>query len=214
VFAFNFQVVFPLFVIQDLAGSASSFTLLYSVVSLGAFIGALAVARRAGSTVRLVAVSALAFGVSMALLGIAPNQPVAFVVGPLIGISSISFMTASTALVQTVAAPEMRGRVLALQAIVFLGSTPLGGPLVGWVAERFGARWAIAIGAVACLGAGAWGLRLSARAGEVAGRGELAGALSSEPRAVVVAGPAGTGEQMRGSRGWSRRRRIDMVDSR
>ena len=54
-------------------------------------------------------------------------------------------------------APEMRGRVLALQAMVFLGSTPIGGPIVGWVCENFGARYGVAVGAAA-LGAGGWGL--------------------------------------------------------
>ena len=72
-------------------------------------------------------------------------------------------MTASTSLVQTEAAPDMRGRVLALQAMVFLGSTPIGGPIVGWIAEDLGARYALAVGALACLGAGAWGVVVARR---------------------------------------------------
>ena len=164
--AFNFQVVFPLFVRDDLGLSPSAFTLLYSVVSLGSFVGALAVARRSSTTVRFVAGSSIAFGLAMVLLAIAPNAGVAYVVGPLIGISSIAFMTSSTALVQVEAIPEMRGRVLALQAIVFLGSTPIGGPIVGWVAEEFGARWSIGVGAAACLIAGLWGLGAEARGAE------------------------------------------------
>jgi MFS family permease len=75
-----------------------------------------------------------------------------------LGASSIAFLTASTAIVQIEAAPEMRGRVLALQAMLFLGSTPIGGPIVGWVSQAFGARYAIALGAVAALGAGTWGM--------------------------------------------------------
>ncbi len=161
--AFNFQVVVPLFVTDDLGGSDQTFTLLFSVLSLGSLVGALAVARRTETTVRRVGMTAIAFGVSMALLAIAPNQGVAFLVGPLIGIASIAFMTSSTALVQTEAAPEMRGRVLALQAMVFLGSTPIGGPIVGWIAEHLGARYALAVGAAACLGAGAWGVVVAAR---------------------------------------------------
>lgn len=164
--AFNFQVVFPLFVRDDLGQSPSAFTLLYSVVSLGSFAGALAVARRTSTTVRFVAASSIAFGLAMVLLAVAPNAGVAYVVGPLIGISSIAFMTSSTALVQVEAIPEMRGRVLALQAMVFLGSTPIGGPIVGWVAEEFGARWSIGLGAAACLLAGAWGLGAEARGAE------------------------------------------------
>jgi MFS family permease len=163
--AFNFQVVVPLFVTQDLGGSDQTFTLLFSVLSLGSLVGALVVARRTETTVRRVGLTAVAFGVSMALLAVAPNQGIAFLVGPLIGVASIAFMTSSTALVQTEAAPEMRGRVLALQAMVFLGSTPIGGPVVGWIAEHLGARYALAVGAVACLGAGAWGVLVARRDG-------------------------------------------------
>jgi MFS family permease len=133
------------------------------VLSLGSLVGALAVARRTDTTVRRVGMTAIAFGVAMALLAVAPNQGIAFVVGPLIGIASIAFMTSSTALVQTEAAPEMRGRVLALQAMVFLGSTPIGGPIVGWIAEHLGARYALGLGALACLGAGVWGVVIAAR---------------------------------------------------
>jgi MFS family permease len=67
-----------------------------------------------------------------------------------LGLTSIAFMTSSTAIVQTRAKPEMRGRVLALQAMVFLGSTPIGGPIVGTIAQRYGARWSLGIGAVGC----------------------------------------------------------------
>jgi MFS family permease len=163
--AFNFQVVVPLFVTQDLGGSDQTFTLLFSVLSLGSLVGALLVARRTETTVRRVGLTAVAFGASMALLAVAPNQGVAFLVGPLIGVASIAFMTSSTALVQTEAAPDMRGRVLALQAMVFLGSTPIGGPVVGWIAEHLGARYALAVGALACLGAGAWGVLVARRDG-------------------------------------------------
>jgi MFS family permease len=87
----------------------------------------------------------------LALLAFTPNQPSAFAVGILVGLGSIMFMTAATAITQLAADPMMRGRILALQAIVFLGSTPIGGPIVGAIAERFGARYGIALGAVATL---------------------------------------------------------------
>ena len=163
--AFNFQVVVPLLVTVDLGGTDATFTWLFSVLSLGSLVGALAVARRTESSVRRVGVTAMAFGASMALLAIAPNQAAAFVVGPLIGAASIAFMTSSTALVQTESAPTMRGRVLALQAMVFLGSTPIGGPIVGWVAEHLGARYAVGLGAAACVAAGAWGVTVARRDG-------------------------------------------------
>jgi predicted MFS family arabinose efflux permease len=156
--SYNFQTVFPLFTVRDLHGTGTTFTLLFSVVSVGALIGALATARRTTITVAAVAHASLGYGAAMAVMAVAPNQPVAFVVGVLLGVSSIAFLTASTAIVQIEAAPEMRGRVLALQAMLFLGSTPIGGPIVGAVSEQFGARYAIALGAAAALLAGAWGV--------------------------------------------------------
>ena len=156
--AFNFQTVLPLFATRDLGGSDVTFTLLMSVVSAGSLIGALATARRKQITVRAVSGSAMAFGGAMALLAIAPNTPAAFAVALLVGLSSIAFMTASTAIVQMRAAPSMRGRVLALQAMVFLGSTPIGGPIVGTIAQHFGARYSVGLGAAGAIVAGACGL--------------------------------------------------------
>lgn len=156
--AFNFSTVLPLFATRDLGGSELTFSLLMSVVSVGSLAGALASARRKDVSVHLVSGTAVAFGASMLLLAVAPNQPIAFLIGVLMGTTSITFMTTSTSIVQLRADPSMRGRVLALQAIVFLGSTPLGGPIVGAISERFGARWALALGALATVGAGLYGL--------------------------------------------------------
>jgi MFS family permease len=156
--AYNFQTVFPLFIKRSLGGTNTTFTLLFSVVSIGALVGALATARRKTIDVRMVALTSLGFGASLALMTFVPTVALAFPVGLLVGLGSIAFLTASTAIVQIRSDPMMRGRVLALQAMVFLGSTPIGGPIVGWIAQRFGPRYAVGIGAVAALGAGAWGL--------------------------------------------------------
>ncbi len=156
--AFNFSTVLPLFAERDLHGGELTFSLLMSVVSLGSLAGALAAARRRDVTVRTVSLAAGGFGASMLLLAVAPGQPLAFTIGVAMGFTSITFMTTSTAIVQLRAEPSMRGRVLALQAIVFLGSTPIGGPLVGVVCEELGARWGLALGAVATLAAAAYGL--------------------------------------------------------
>ena len=143
---------------RDLAGSDLTFTLLMSVVSVGSLVGALLSARRTEVSVSVVSWAAVAFGVAMGLLAVAPSQPVAFAVGLVIGFSSITFMVTSTAIVQIRSDPSMRGRVLALQAIVFLGSTPIGGPIVGVISQRYGARYGVAVGAVAAIGAGVFGL--------------------------------------------------------
>jgi MFS family permease len=156
--SYNFPTVFPLFVTRDLGGSASTFTILFSLVSVGSLVGALINARKVDVGVRHVSFAAVAYGATLAVMAVVPGLLSAFALGLVLGFFSITFIVSSTAIVQVRAAPEMRGRVLALQAMLFLGSTPIGGPIVGWVAEEFGARWSIALGAVAALGAGAWGM--------------------------------------------------------
>jgi MFS family permease len=157
--AFNFSTVLPLYVTRDLGGSEALFTVVFTVLSVGSFVSALAVARRTSVGVRTVAVAALGFAAAMLLLAVAPGIGLALPAAFLVGLASVGFLTSSTALVQLRAAPEMRGRVLALQAMLFLGSTPVGGPIVGWLAQTHGPRWALGVGAAACLGAGLWGLR-------------------------------------------------------
>ena len=157
--AFNFSVTVPLLVSGPLHGDETTFTLLFSVVSLGSLVGALATARRTEVSHRHLVVGAATFGVSMLLLAAAPNLPAAYAIGFVMGLGSISFLTSSTAIVQLRAGPEYRGRVLAIQGMVFLGTTPVGGPLVGWVADVAGPRVAIALGGVACLVAVAYGAR-------------------------------------------------------
>lgn len=162
--AFNFQTVLPLFAVRDLGGSDLTFSLLMSVVSAGSLVGALRAARLTSVSVRTVSLSSAGFGAAMLALAAAPNQPTAFAVGVVMGFTSISFMTASTAIVQLRADATMRGRILALQAMVFLGSTPIGGPILGTICERFGARYGLAVGAVATLAAAAYGLAVVRRA--------------------------------------------------
>ncbi len=156
--AFNFSTVLPLFATRDLGGTNLTYTLLMSVVSVGSVTGALRAARRTRITVETVARAAVGYGVAMLLLTVAPTTPAAFAIGVSVGFASILFMTASTAIVQIESNPAMRGRVLALQSMVFLGSTPIGGPIVGWVAEEWGARYSLLLGAVATIAAGAYGL--------------------------------------------------------
>lgn len=158
-FAFNFSVTIPLLVDGPLGGGTTTFTLLFSVLSLGSLVGALVTARRTSVTSRQLVVAAAAFGVTMFLLAAAPGLATAFPAAVLLGLASIAFMTSSTAIVQVLAGPEYRGRVLAIQGMVFLGSTPIGGPLVGWIADAAGPRAGVAVGGIACLVAAAYGAR-------------------------------------------------------
>lgn len=158
-FAFNFSVVIPLFVEGPLHGGTTAFTLLFSVLSLGSVIGALITARRTEVTATHLVTASAAFGVTMFLLALAPTLLTAFPAALLMGLASIAFMTSSTAIVQLLAGAEYRGRVLAIQGMVFLGSTPIGGPIVGWVSDVSGPRASLVLGAVSCLVAAAYGAR-------------------------------------------------------
>ncbi len=159
-FAFNFSVTIPLFVKGPLGGGTTTFTLVFSVLSLGSLVGALLTARRTEVTSRQLVVSSGAFGLTMLLLAAAPDLGWVFPAAVLMGLASISFMTSCTAIVQLLAGPEYRGRVLAIQGMVFLGSTPIGGPLVGWVSDAGGPRMGIVVGGAACLVAAAYGARM------------------------------------------------------
>ncbi|MEO7555297.1 MAG: MFS transporter [Acidimicrobiales bacterium] len=178
--AFNFNVVMPLFAMRSLGGDDGTFTLLLSVISVGSLAGALATARRTTINLHDLVVAALGFGASMVLLAAAPSLPFAFPAALVVGVTSISFLTGSTAIVQLRADPAMRGRVLALQAMVFLGSTPIGGPILGLVCEVLGARYGLVLGAAACFAAAAVGLSAGRRA-EAATRLRSAVAGELEP---------------------------------
>jgi len=164
--AFNFSVVVPLFVRRSLGGSDTAFTLVLSVISLGSFAGALLAARRTTVTLRHVALASAAFGLAMILLAASPTLVVAFPVGFGVGFGSIAFLTTATTMFQLRADPTMRGRVLALQAMVFLGSTPVGGPLLGAVCEWVSPRAGLALGGAAALVAAAFGAVAARRLGE------------------------------------------------
>ena len=156
-FGYNFSVVFPLFVEQSLHGSDVTFTLIYATFSVGALVGALVAANRGHVTVDLIVGGCAAFGGAMVLLALVPSAAFAFPVVLLVGATSITYMTATTAIVQVRADPQMHGRVLALQTVLLVGTTPIGGPLLGAISDRWGARTPVAVGAVATLGAAAWG---------------------------------------------------------
>jgi MFS family permease len=182
---FNFQVVMPLLVKRTFDSDDTMFTILFSVISIGSLIGALSTARRKVIAVRHIIVSSAAFGVTMLALALTPSLALTFPIGMAVGWASIAFLTASTAIVQMKAAPEMRGRVLALQAIVFLGSTPIGGPILGAVSQVFGPRAGIALGGFAALAAAGFGTVAMRRARVRAGRQGVSDA--TDPGALQVA---------------------------
>ncbi len=160
-FAYNFNVTLPLFVTDTLHRSGEVFTILYSIFSFGAVVSALAVAQRGLVRMRHIIFGAAALGFTMILLGSTPGVGAAVPAVFLVGMSSIIYMTATTAIVQIESKPEMRGRVLALQTVLMVGTTPIGGPLVGWLADTTGGRLPIILGGIVCLMAAAFGYFIS-----------------------------------------------------
>lgn len=146
--AFNWTVVMPIFVNRTLGRSERSYLLLSICLSAGSFLGALALARRRTVELERVVVLAACFGASMTALAFAPNLASAIAIGVFTGGFGITYLSSTASLLQVRAAPEMRGRVIALHAVVFLGSTPLGGPVAGFVTEHAGARAGLLLGAV------------------------------------------------------------------
>ena len=155
--AFNFAVTTPLLVTGTLGGSRQAYTWVFSIMALASVIGALATARRQTVPTRHVIGSVVLFGIGMVGMAAAPSLWVVYPAAFAVGVGSIGFMTSSTALVQVLADPAYRGRVLALQSMVFLGTTPIGGPFIGWISDTLGPRVGILVGAAACFVAAAWG---------------------------------------------------------
>ena len=155
----NLPVVLPLFVERTLHGGDSGYTLLYSILSLGSLAGAIGTTHRRAVTLRDIVVSSLGVGAAMMLLALSPSLAASFLIAPMVGFANVFFLTECTALVQIRAEPSLRGRVLALQAVVVVGSTPIGGLLLGATCDALGARAGLAVGALAALGAAGWGYR-------------------------------------------------------
>jgi MFS family permease len=148
--AFNFTVVLPLLAKFTFHGDAGSYGLLTSLMGVGAMVGALATASRQ-PTSRVLAGSCLAFGVVMSLAAVAPTLLVEKLLIVLVGACSIMFLSTANSTCQLRSTPEMRGRVMALYGLVFLGSTPIGGPLVGWICQAVGPRYGMGLGGLATI---------------------------------------------------------------
>jgi MFS family permease len=163
--AFEYQVTLPLLAERSLNGGANTFTTLFSAMSAGSVVGALLVARRTDVDTGFLARAACGLGLAMAALALAPNTWLALAAVVPVGFFSVFLLSGSNAVIQLRADPSMRGRVLALTAVVFLGSTQIGGPIAGAVSEHIGARAGVGLGAIASGLAGLWTLRQLARTG-------------------------------------------------
>jgi MFS family permease len=161
-FAFNFSVLMPLMASFVFHSGASTFGLLMSFMGAGAFVGALVSANRSRPSHRLLAFAGIAFGSLLVGAALAPTLPIELLLLVPLGAAMLTFQATANSLLQLNSDPAFRGRVMALYVMVFLGTTPVGGPIVGWVAEQFGARSGLGLGGMATLIASIalfWGLR-------------------------------------------------------
>jgi len=153
VFAFNFTTVLPLLVRYSFHQSAGAYGVLMGAMGLGAVIGGLTVAHRSRPTFAMLTGLCFAFGVLMVGVAVAPTMVVAAILLVPMGAVSIAFVSTSNATLQLLSREEMRGRVMSLYAIGFLGSTPIGSPLMGAIASASTPRVSLLVGAVATMGA-------------------------------------------------------------
>ena len=162
-FGLNFQLTSALMARTVFDKGAGEYGILGSVLAIGSLAGALMAARRERPRVRLVVGSAFAFGITTGLLALMPTYTMFMIACVPVGFASLTMLTAANSALQVSTEPEMRGRVMALYMVVFLGATPIGSPLVGWIAEEFGARWSIGVGSITALivasGAALWAER-------------------------------------------------------
>ena len=150
-FAFEFQVILPLFARFTFGGDATTYATMTSFMGAGAMVGGLVTAsRRSRPPVALAKVAAL-FGLVHLALAFAPTLAMAYAAITVLGGVAVGFIALGNTTVQLAAAPEMRGRVMGLWVVAFLGSTPVGGPVIGWIGEHLGPRVGIGVGAIATL---------------------------------------------------------------
>lgn len=164
-FSFNYPVLMPLFTERSLGGDAGTLGLLLSIVGVGSLAGSLAVARRANPSERRLWAAAAGVGAVTIVVALAPGLRWAAVLMAPLGLVSIVYLITANSTLQLRARPDMRGRVMALYGMVFLGSTPIGGPIAGWVGEHLGPRVGLAGGGAVAIATGAAGLWLLSRDG-------------------------------------------------
>lgn len=160
----NLQMTSAFMATQVYHKEASELGLFSTFIALGAVIGSLIAARRSVPRLRTVILAAGAFGVAETLLALAPSFMTFMLLAIPVGFLSLTLLTSANVYVQLAAEEHIRGRVLALYGMIFLGVSPVCAPLVGWVAQVMGARWSILVGSLSCIAvsvvAAAWAYKM------------------------------------------------------
>jgi MFS family permease len=149
--AWEFQVTLPLMASKVFGGNAATYGVMASVMGVGAVAGGLISTARSKPGSRTLCVAAVGWGIAILAAAVAPDMPLELVALVFVGYGSITFNSFAKTSLQLAAKPTMRGRVMALWALAWLGSTPVGGPIVGWIGQDAGARWSLVVGGAATL---------------------------------------------------------------
>ncbi len=190
--AFNFTTTLPLLAEYTFHGGAGTYSTFTAAMGAGAIIGGLMVAHRSRPSAGLLSVIGLGFGAMILLVGVLPTELLTVLALVAMGAGSISFIATANATVQLTSDPTMRGRVMSLYAIAFLGSTPIGAPLMGWISDTTSPRVALVVGAVATVAASCLLARRWLRRGALV-RGVAGAASSSQSASAESAGGAWEG---------------------
>jgi len=158
-FGFNFAIFISTMTVRVFHAGAGRYGLLSSAMAVGTMGGALLAAGRERPTFQLLCMGSGIFAVGCFFAAIMPDYWLFAAALVLCGVSALTFANSSNALMQLSTEPAMRGRVMAIRLAVALGGTPIGAPIVGWVADTFGPRWSIAVAAAAGIAATAVGMR-------------------------------------------------------
>jgi MFS family permease len=177
-FGLNFPVTLALMASQTFAGTAATYGAFTSSVAVGSLVGAVLATRRRRITYRLLVAAAAGFGAAEALAGLMPTRLLFMALLVPTGAAVLTFTTAANAAVQLAAGEQMRGRVMSFYILVFLGTTPLGAPLIGLLSQHAGARSGLVVGGLLCAGSALVVAGLMRR--ELA-RGREPGQVSSQP---------------------------------
>jgi MFS family permease len=156
--SYEFIVSLPLFAQFTFHGNAGSYAALTAAMGIGSVIGGLFSANRRNIDAHLLVKAALLFGLTMLITAVMPTFILAMISLVFVGIFSINFLSLCNVILQMKSSPEMRGRVMALWTVAFLGTTPIGGPIIGWIGQHAGPRWGLATGGCAAISAAGYGL--------------------------------------------------------
>jgi MFS family permease len=154
---YEFTTTLPLFAEFTFDAGSSGLAAMTALMGAGAVVGGLVIAASGEPTQRRLVIVAVAFGSAVLAVSVMPSIALVYVIMPFIGAASVGIISLSNATLQLAAHPELRGRVMALFSMAMLGSTPIGGPLVGWIGEHIDPRASLMVGGFAALAAAAYG---------------------------------------------------------